>query len=223
MIYKTLFSCPVHRPLRITAGQRREVIGGLQGNVWASADCESPGRPRGTVAQPAKISSAFLKPAWVPFESRKDSAYGDKRNDHTGTEPRDAKCETQRGMSPTSVTPPSKKKTTLFNVSGFKRTNANGIQREANIYFRLVFWLTVEELEDEVEPSPRFLSDSLVTYEMFPKGKTLPSLDTWPAFDRRNKTEHQSSDSSPRGTECHFLCKFDSEIVGKLDKLPLNQ
>lgn len=162
-------------------------------------DCESPGRPEGTVAQPAKISSAFLKPA-LSQEKILPTETNARTTPAPNWEMRNVKHK--EGLPVTSVD----QKNMLFNVSGFRRTNANGIQRKANIYFRLVFWLTVEELGDEAEPW--FLSDSLVASEMFPKGETLPNLDTWPVFDRQNMTEHQSSDSSPLGTECHFLCKF---------------
>lgn len=151
MIYKTLFWCPVHRPLRITAGERREVIGGLQGNVWASVDgaivrvlvgLEEPWHslPRSAVR--------FFKPA------SQEKILSTETNPTTTPAPnRDAKREAQRGTSVTSVDPPAKKNM-LFNVSGFRRTNANGVQREANVYFSSVFWLTVEELEDEAESSP---------------------------------------------------------------------
>lgn len=60
-------------------------------------------------------------------------------------------------------------------MSGFRRTNATGIHGERNIYFRLVFCLTVEELGVEAEAVAVSvgLRDSLATSEMFPQGETL--------------------------------------------------
>lgn len=53
----------------------------------------------------------------------------------------------------------------LFNVSGFRRTNANS-KRSEHLF-------QVGVLTDGGGVGGRGLSDSLVTYETFPKGGTL--------------------------------------------------
>lgn len=69
--------------------------------MWASVDgaivraMVGP-KNRGTACQDQQC---VVKPACAPFESRKDSAYGDRGNDHSGTELRDAKGGAQRGTS----------------------------------------------------------------------------------------------------------------------------